>query len=315
MGILDDAIREHLELKRRRGADSAEVARQEREILGAGGAPADASYDAPAPAAAPDLYETAPAAADYDAGYADAEPAYDDAYAEPAATAEPLAGSPLATPEPEAPAAPEPAATQAVDDLFPGTGELMAAASTPAPAPAPAPAERPATPSLGAPAPAGADQETAARSGARRLSDEELAAWRQRLSERADRLAAGRPGGATEPAAGTNPTSATGATPPAPAARPAAPAPSTGEEPPAYWSGNAGAPATPAGGAAAEPGVPADFFDAGDADTAFAPEPAPEPVEGTDHDVLDDTPDFLSDTPEHDRMWFEQRPPRDFDFG
>ena len=34
MGLLDDAIREHLELKRRRGADPAEVARQEDEALG-----------------------------------------------------------------------------------------------------------------------------------------------------------------------------------------------------------------------------------------------------------------------------------------
>jgi hypothetical protein len=31
-------------------------------------------------------------------------------------------------------------------------------------------------------------------------------------------------------------------------------------------------------------------------------------------DVLEKTPDFLEDTPEHDRLWFEQRPPRDFDF-
>ena len=35
MGLLDDAIREHLELKRRHGADPTEVARQEREALGA----------------------------------------------------------------------------------------------------------------------------------------------------------------------------------------------------------------------------------------------------------------------------------------
>jgi len=34
MGILDDAIREHLELKRRRGVDPAEVERAEREALG-----------------------------------------------------------------------------------------------------------------------------------------------------------------------------------------------------------------------------------------------------------------------------------------
>src|SRR3984957_713114 len=33
MGDLDDAIREHLELKRRRGADPAEVAREEQEAL------------------------------------------------------------------------------------------------------------------------------------------------------------------------------------------------------------------------------------------------------------------------------------------
>src|ERR671910_738008 len=34
MGLLDDAIREHLELKRRGGADPDEVARQEDEALG-----------------------------------------------------------------------------------------------------------------------------------------------------------------------------------------------------------------------------------------------------------------------------------------
>ena len=34
MGLLDDAIREHLELKRRHGADPDEVARQENEALG-----------------------------------------------------------------------------------------------------------------------------------------------------------------------------------------------------------------------------------------------------------------------------------------
>ena len=37
---------------------------------------------------------------------------------------------------------------------------------------------------------------------------------------------------------------------------------------------------------------------------------AEEPVE----DVLEETPDFLRDTPEQERLWFEQRPPRDFDF-
>jgi hypothetical protein len=45
-----------------------------------------------------------------------------------------------------------------------------------------------------------------------------------------------------------------------------------------------------------------------------APEGAPdddgEPVD----DVLEETPDFLRDTPEQERLWFEQQPPRDFDF-
>jgi hypothetical protein len=36
----------------------------------------------------------------------------------------------------------------------------------------------------------------------------------------------------------------------------------------------------------------------------------PEPAE----DVLEETPDFLRETPEQDRLWFEQQPPRDFDF-
>jgi hypothetical protein len=34
-----------------------------------------------------------------------------------------------------------------------------------------------------------------------------------------------------------------------------------------------------------------------------------------DEDVLEETPDFLQDAPDHDRLWFEQRPPKDFDWG
>jgi hypothetical protein len=36
------------------------------------------------------------------------------------------------------------------------------------------------------------------------------------------------------------------------------------------------------------------------------------PQEG--EDVLEETPDFLQETPEHERLWFEQKPPRDFDW-
>jgi hypothetical protein len=38
------------------------------------------------------------------------------------------------------------------------------------------------------------------------------------------------------------------------------------------------------------------------------------PEELSADDVLEETPDFLEDTPEHDRLWFEQKPPKDFDF-
>jgi hypothetical protein len=46
-----------------------------------------------------------------------------------------------------------------------------------------------------------------------------------------------------------------------------------------------------------------------DVERAFANEGQPET-----EDVLEETPEFLQDTPDHDRLWFEQRPPRDFDF-
>jgi hypothetical protein len=60
MGLLDDAIKEHLELKRRRGADAEEVTRQEQEALGA---PQRAEFAGAAPAATaePDAVEDAPA--------------------------------------------------------------------------------------------------------------------------------------------------------------------------------------------------------------------------------------------------------------
>lgn len=110
MGILDDAIREHLELKRRRGADASEVERQEREIL---------TSD---PAAAAAAAEGDPAAA------VEAVDEVFEAYEEPV-----LSGAPILEEEP--------VVAEAHGDLFPGTGELLAAASGPAPIEHAAPAE------------------------------------------------------------------------------------------------------------------------------------------------------------------------------
>jgi hypothetical protein len=52
MGLLDDAIREHLELKRLHGADPAEVAREERAAL-------SGAADPPGPGPAHAIQETA----------------------------------------------------------------------------------------------------------------------------------------------------------------------------------------------------------------------------------------------------------------
>jgi hypothetical protein len=49
-------------------------------------------------------------------------------------------------------------------------------------------------------------------------------------------------------------------------------------------------------------------------ETPGAEAPAQGDHEAPDEDVLEETPDFLRDTPEQERLWFEQRPPRDFDF-
>ncbi|HUB98462.1 MAG TPA: hypothetical protein VMS11_01420 [Solirubrobacterales bacterium] len=43
------------------------------------------------------------------------------------------------------------------------------------------------------------------------------------------------------------------------------------------------------------------------------PEDVYEPETGSHDDVLEDTPDFLEEAPEDDDLWFEQKPPKDFD--
>jgi hypothetical protein len=193
MGLLDDAIREHLELKRRHGADPSEVERQEQEALGParrGAAPAaDADADATADRGtvgtldedeAPDAYY------DDDVEYEDDDLFEDD-------LEEPAAAVPAA--EPEAPVAP------------------------------PMREER-----------------------------------EERVVEPDDRLEEREPAGQA-----------------------------TVDDRP----------------------VPTEA-DVDDREPPGAPEPGAE--DSADHDVLEETPEFLEETPEHDRLWFEQKPPRDFEF-
>jgi hypothetical protein len=98
MGVLEDAIREHLELKRQHGASEEEVVRQETEVLG----------QARRQAASPEGEEELEAAVE--SGVAEeGEPVADEAIEEPAAeVAEPAFDESLG-PEDAAPYADEPA--------------------------------------------------------------------------------------------------------------------------------------------------------------------------------------------------------------
>jgi hypothetical protein len=74
MGLLDDAIREHLELKRRRGADAEEVSRQEAEALGAPQQRAEFADAAPAAPAPDEEAEPPEESSEPPAGWLDDEP-------------------------------------------------------------------------------------------------------------------------------------------------------------------------------------------------------------------------------------------------
>jgi hypothetical protein len=232
MGLLDDAIRQHLELKRQHGAPEEELQRQEEEALGPARrdvAPAETAGgdgevelegtpdEAPAPDPGAEPHEQAtvlqePEPVVESDSAADSEPFAEEATAGPYdAAADPFEQ------EDEAPAdeALEPAvAAEEPEDELPGHEPLE-----------PAAAEE------------GSEDELAARD-------------------------------ALEPAAPED---------------------------------------EPVGPEALEP--PEDAA----ADLFADEEPEPGHGESSD-DVLEDTPDFLQETPEHDRLWFEQKPPRDFDF-
>jgi hypothetical protein len=216
MGLLDDAIREHLELKRRHGADPDEVARQENEALGETRRAEFARPEGEAPAAeVPEPVAEDSAVSDFGA---------------------------VEAPEPPAFGRDEPS-----DAVYEGSDEPFKAASA-------APAE----------------PEPDAPFGV--------------VSEGSD-----------------EPFKAASAAPAEP--EPHEPFDVEADEPPAP--------------PAEAPTERHDWLDDDDRDEVPADEAldhprTAEPAEG--EDVLEETPDFLQETPEHDRLWFEQRPPRDFDW-
>ncbi|HVY96694.1 MAG TPA: hypothetical protein VHA54_07015 [Solirubrobacterales bacterium] len=63
-----------------------------------------------------------------------------------------------------------------------------------------------------------------------------------------------------------------------------------------------------------EDDLPAGHFEGEEADDEHEEHPASR-HEADHQDALEDTPDFLADDPEDDNLWFEQKPPKDIDFG
>jgi hypothetical protein len=244
MGLLDDAIREHLELKRRRGADPAEVARAEQEALGP-------VRREPEHAPVQDSVHEEPDDAPFD----EAPAPHDDVPAEPA-------------PSPRADA--------------------------PAPAPADAPAPDPG-PDTFAP-----EEQT------RILAPHERPAAAQ--------PPAAEPGAAEpRPAAPADPRDHLRADQPPHAEPGVHPLPESESATPPHGDPARDEPVDPRHSDIVH--QPTTEWRVEDEDEPFADErPPADEAAASDEDVLEETPDFLQETPEHDRLWFEQRPPRDFDF-
>jgi hypothetical protein len=239
MGLLDEAIKQHLELKRLRGADPGEIARQEHEALDPPGVEPIGGLEV-TPVADEAVAEPLP------------PPLAADRFDAPTVAPPPVSAEPLAPPP-----APEP----------------------PAPEPVPAAYEPP--PETPAPPPTHVD---AVELPAEPHHEAQPVAEEPPSGDAFDMT----PAPPVESATVHQPTAeyaledleALHAEPPPPAApEPVAP------EPPAP-----------------EP-EPDDELSAAEADADVA-----------DEDVLEETPEFLQETPEHDRLWFEQKPPRDFDF-
>jgi hypothetical protein len=241
MGLLDDAIKEHLDLKRRRGADPAEVERAEREALG--------------PVRRTPTSQSAEVA---DEPPSEGGFAYDHDDDESSWSGEALADSP--------------GRDDAHGQEFDHDDEGF-----PEPAPEPQRPARAARPSRLARIFGRSDPEP---------DPEPEAEYDEPVQAEYD-----------------EPVKPDHVEPPPRSAAPSVPFddPDAFEPPPA--PAPARAPGPPAGGETVEY----------DVETALGgAEPQPAPVD--DEDVLEETPEFLQDTPDHDRLWFEQRPPRDFDF-
>lgn len=269
MSILDDAIREHLELKRAHGADEAELKKLEDEAFGPPQRPEEPDPFAEAPTEFLGTAEGAVEAPPANAPSGRREPNIADLQEPPPPPA-----------EEEQPAAEHEAIADQPTEFFDVEAEIADAQEAPADAPAPsdedlADAEH-AEPRLAPVDPLDGIEASAAEAEAAEeplLEDEEEEEdffSEQRLSDELNQaLETPLPG--------------------EPTAEPELEEEEDEDEP--------------------DEDLPDD-----DEDEAESPAASYEPEDAKHEDVLEDTPDFLEDAPEDDDLWFEQRPPKDFDF-
>jgi hypothetical protein len=283
MGILDEAIREHLELKRQHGAGDSELKKIEQEAFGPGDrpgaeAPPDAFAEAPTEFLAQPEVAKGEVSEEREPRARDEGPSIADLQEPPEIEHEPVAEAPepLPHPEPEPLPQPEPetqsgphtteereAIAEQPTELYEVEEELVDTAPTPSDEEIVE--EEMAEPRLAPADPlAGLEESEEAEvsvEGPAPEEEEDDEFWNeQRLSDELDR---------------------------------ALESPFEEEE------------------EVQEPQAAATEPEAYEAEEAERREPGESERR---EDVLDDTPDFLEEAPEDDQLWFEQKPPKDFDF-
>jgi hypothetical protein len=261
MGLLDDAIRQHLDLKRRRGADPAEIQRAEQEALG----PVRRDpFDY-----APDEFESASIADDRLRTYGNEDELHDaDEYEEYGVEEE---WEEEFEDEPSEPRVPD-FETPRSEAGYPDSTRLMdhEALEDLEPPPADSPSY-----------PAQHGQGTGAGDETMQYDVEEALAYESEKAEpEADWGESSEEW--VEPERGPE-------------------SPSEQGEPPHHFESDQAEPGS-------ESYAPDEDFRGGDQRDTGARGAKPE------DDMLEETPDLLQDAPDHDRLWFEQRPTRDSDF-
>jgi|SRR5215203_5724569 len=301
MSILDDAIREHLELKRQHGADESEVKRLEDEAFGPPGRPEEPDPMAEAPTeflVTPEAGEDAGGAepeggrriniADLQEAPQPAAPAEDPVQAAPPAEEEPLEvveeepamehEAVVEAPEPGHSTEERQAIAEQPTEMFDIEAEMGTEDAPATEAPSPSDEEiveaEAAEPRLAPVEPATeihAIRTEAPEAPAADEEEEDDDFWsEQRLSDELDQALEAPL--SKEPVAEEQPLEPISEEQEQPAPSAAEPAQSETEQQTDY-----------------------------DPDTGH-------------EDVLEDTPEFLEDAPEDDELWFEQKPPKDFDF-